>query len=218
MFGPAVASPADARSASWIAPRLDEFGTIGGLAPDGFDRYLLVRPTPFTDGGLDEPSLVDDIARVAQGHTTTPQHVWFAIWEGYGWGNSMTLYSVGGEGPYARMLRARARLQARIADRRRHDRVRRGLEQIPAFDLPNRRYHLVQGPLEAARRITQPGSDRTQLPDLWWPNDRRWFVATDTDLDWTVVGGSHAFIEELIAAVPERSASVHRHEHNSQFM
>ena len=56
-----------------------------------------------------------------------------------------------------------------------------------------------------------------QLPDLWWPGDRQWFVATDTDLEWTYLGGSHAFIADVTAALPDLSEPVQRNHRNVSF-
>ncbi|MEA3218698.1 MAG: hypothetical protein QOJ19_4854, partial [Acidimicrobiia bacterium] len=37
-----------------------------------------------------------------------------------------------------------------------------------------------------------------QSPNLWWPDDRAWIVATEVDFAWTYVGGSSELIEELL--------------------
>lgn len=34
-------------------------------------------------------------------------------------------------------------------------------------------------------------------PNIWWPADRKWCVATDIDLDSSYVGGNEACIEAL---------------------
>lgn len=215
IFGDAVTVPVDTEAASWIKAHLGDFGTVGGLVPGGFDRYLLVRPTSIVDGGVDETEQTAAIAGVALRHTTTPEMVWFAIWEGYGWASSSTtLYFVSGRG--LRFVRTLARLRARASDRRRRRRILRGLARIPRFDLPNRGYHLICGPIQAAACITEPGASRLQVPDLWWPDDRSWFVATDTDLDWIYVGGSQGFITEVIEAHPGRTEFVERTDDNNQ--
>jgi hypothetical protein len=41
--------------------------------------------------------------------------------------------------------------------------------------------------------------ESTQSPNLWWPDDRSWCVATEVDFSWTYVGGSHALIERVLA-------------------
>ena len=213
IFGPAVSAPTDIEAAWWIKARLGDFGTVGGLVPDGFDRYLLTRPDLTVDGGVNEANLLATIATVAVRHTATPEQVWFAIWEGYGWASTRTMYAVSGP----RLSRWRARAHARRIDVRRSRRIVQGLEQVPRFELPNRGYYLVYGPLRAAASISEPGDRRLQVPDLWWPDDRRWFVATDTDLDWTYVGGSTAFVAELVEAFPGRSEVIERGDDNNQF-
>ena len=61
----------------------------------------------------------------------------------------------------------------------------------------------------AAWRAGRPGpSQRPALaapeemtygaPRLWWPDDRAWFVATETDLASTYLGGARALIDRLM--------------------
>lgn len=66
----------------------------------------------------------------------------------------------------------------------------------PTFSLPERDYHLAHGPLAA---VTQSlGAQLSHLsPNLWWPDDHAWCVATEIDLDSTYLGASQACIEEL---------------------
>jgi hypothetical protein len=87
-------------------------------------------------------------------------------------------------------------------------RVREGLGQVPSFDVPLRRYLLVRGPLESVSAIARPGGSGFQVPDLWWPQDRSWFVASDTDLDWSYVAGSEAFVAGALEAFPGQSQVV----------
>ena len=35
-------------------------------------------------------------------------------------------------------------------------------------------------------------------PNLWWPDDRAWCVATEVDYSWTYVAGTVSCIEELL--------------------
>jgi hypothetical protein len=69
----------------------------------------------------------------------------------------------------------------------------------PSFELPHRRYHLLQGPIEALDVPCDPPFVR-QTPNIWWPDDRAWCVATEVDLDSTYVGGSAACIAALAAS------------------
>ena len=38
-----------------------------------------------------------------------------------------------------------------------------------------------------------------QSVNLWWPDDRAWFVSTEIDFAWTYVGGTTALLEGLLA-------------------
>src|SRR5207248_2478333 len=73
-FGSAVDVPADASAAAWIPPRLGPFGTVGGLVPGGYERYLLVdyRRTEGPLGWDGVQLLSEQLARLLAAHTTTP--------------------------------------------------------------------------------------------------------------------------------------------------
>lgn len=62
-----------------------------------------------------------------------------------------------------------------------------GVSQAPVFGAPYREYHLLTGPVEAAAEIdaAPPGE---QSPNLWWPEDCAWCVATEIDLNTTYIG------------------------------
>lgn len=62
--------------------------------------------------------------------------------------------------------RVRRRRWARAADRRRHSEVRAGLDRVPAFDLPHRRYYLVVGFALDVARVCEPGTGRPQVPHV----------------------------------------------------
>ena len=69
------------------------------------------------------------------------------------------------------------------------------------LDLENRSFHVRRGPLALALKIgwqVQPGPLRVEPPTLIWPADRAWFVAADTDLDSTYLGGSAALVRAVI--------------------
>jgi hypothetical protein len=158
-----VRAPASADGAAWIAGACrGRWGSVGALLPNDFAAYLRVDP-PVPEVGdwwAAYRRLYEVVvAGVGARHTSTPEVAWFAVWEGHGW-----------------ELRAeRARL--REEDRRRQAMVRSGLRLLPRFELPNRTYHVVSGPLTAVGELQQPGSPhRWQRPDLVWPDDRRWFV------------------------------------------
>ena len=65
---------------------------------------------------------------------------------------------------------------------------------------PGRDYLLFRGPLDAVMSFLE---DRMfpfwgDSPNIWWPEDRAWCVATDIDLFDTYVGGSRECIEAIL--------------------
>lgn len=214
----------DLSAAAWIAPRLGAFGSgVGGVIPAGFEAYARilhpaesaanepvrwdsvaaacgkvahplmqfhtvvgVAPTEHDvdtgtwagsvpeDGTLEPLSLaalLDVLAR----HTDVSQRCWCCLWEGYGWPFG-TERSTGVGAP-------RIEFDARV-------------------ELPQRKYVLFGGPLTAALELGHwptPNWFLPHSPNLFWPGDLSWCVATEIDLFCTYVGGSRALIDDLLA-------------------
>jgi hypothetical protein len=77
----------------------------------------------------------------------------------------------------------------------------------PRVEIPGRSLGLYAGAIEAARALLE--FPRWQTPNLWWPDDRAWCVASEIDFCSTYVGGSPALIErvlgdERLEAIPVR--------------
>lgn len=70
------------------------------------------------------------------------------------------------------------------------------IRAAPKFGTDDRRYFLLHAPLQSAR--TSPHCTGDRLADLWWPDDRAWFVGSDVDLLSTYVGGTDACIRRLV--------------------
>lgn len=62
--------------------------------------------------------------------------------------------------------------------------------------LTHRTYLLYGGTIDRALESPMPFD---QSPNLWWPEDRAWFVASEIDFAWTLVGGSQSLIETLLS-------------------
>jgi hypothetical protein len=72
---------------------------------------------------------------------------------------------------------------------------------LNVLDLESRGYLVRRGPLALALDIGwAPFHDRrlAEPPNLLWPSDRAWFVASDTDFDSTYLGGTAALVEALV--------------------
>ena len=72
------------------------------------------------------------------------------------------------------------------------------LDDAPKVTIPQRAYYLFRGPLEAVPALAKAGPP-WEAPNLWWPGDRAWCVATDIDLDSTYVGGTRECIDALLS-------------------
>ncbi len=69
---------------------------------------------------------------------------------------------------------------------------------LPAFDLPDRRYVLLKGQvIDGARSVCE--SPWIQSPNLWWPEDHAWMVATEVDLNSTYVGATSDCINDILS-------------------
>jgi hypothetical protein len=68
----------------------------------------------------------------------------------------------------------------------------------PLVQPPGRNYGLYRGPIDLAMAaVDAPWND--QSPNLWWPEDRAWIVATEVDYAWTYVGGSQKLIDNVVS-------------------
>ena len=226
---PDVAWSVAVDEAAWIAPRLAPFEdcTAGSVVPTGFAAYArLLHPVHDTTGRRVRWSEVaawsgrsmrpgDDFHAVAfpeapstaprpwrgQGprsgtldsddaaalvailrrHTSTPDACWFCLWDGYGWMSGGAVFARTGGGP------AEPRppvVPAAVLDG-------------PTVDLPYRSYLLYSGPVEAALAFVE---SEGQTPNLFWPSDRSWCVATEIDLSSTYVGGTAELVASLLAS------------------
>lgn len=204
-FGDAVTPAEDPSAGDWIAPaRRTPWGTVGSLVPNGFDLVARVAAPPedAEDWWGDYQELFALVASVADRHTSTPERAWFAIWDGYGFDTRVTLADWDpAEGVPDDTIVTDVAL--RVADEHRNARVRNSLGSLVRLELPHRDYFLLSGPVSAAVAIAEPGSTGEWLrPDLWWPDDRRWFVATDVDLQSLYIGGDESFVVELTRQTP----------------
>ncbi len=190
IFGDDVESASTVSPAQWIAGSCrGRWGTVGALVPDRYPLLLRVdAPAPDIDDWWSAyRHLFEIIASTGTPHTSSPDRAWFAIWEGHGFNTGMTEAAGAAVGA--------------------------ALRQVPRFDLPHRSYHLLSGAVDAVTRLVRPGTSRQWChPDLFWPDDRRWFVATDVDFWALYIGGDNDFIGELERRVPT-SAEVVNHDH-----
>lgn len=114
--------------------------------------------------------------------TGRAERCWFAVWEGFGQlhgGGAVAVLTSDGsvvhpDGLVPPHVRASA----------------------PRIELPARAYHLASGVLSDV--VALEAALGGQSPNLWWPDDRSWCVATEIDFTWTYVAGSRSLIDALL--------------------
>ncbi|MET0763475.1 MAG: hypothetical protein ABWY29_01320 [Blastococcus sp.] len=71
----------------------------------------------------------------------------------------------------------------------------------PRLRHPGRDYLVFGGPLRAALRMGEQVTDdwfSPQSPNLMWPDDRSWCLASEIDFDSTLIGGSQELVDALL--------------------
>lgn len=205
IFGDHVTAAPSGAAAEWLADACQgEWGSVGSIVPNRYSGYLRVMPP---DRDADDwwesyRAVFDAVAAAGSRHTSTPDHAWFAVWEGYGWANARTMVWVDPSDDAGGRDVERTRALRLREDARRRAAITAGLGEVPRFAVPHRVHYLLTGPVGAATAITEPGSSgRWQRPDLMWPEDRSWFVATDVDFWSLYIGGTEEALADIAAAV-----------------
>jgi len=194
----------DVAKANWLKPRLRPFASaVAAVVPDGFVAYVRIPHRELSFEGNLPAELLRILCAALTQHTTTPSACYFCLWDGYGWLHGSPavarLTQVQSDTPAARVPRLRFRW--RSAQQRRGVRVR----------LPHRDYLLFTGALDATPDLgfTVDGIFNWQSPNLFWPGDHAWCVASEIDLTYTLVAGSQALAAVLVADPRLRAAPVH---------
>ncbi len=171
-----------------------------------FHRIVASR-TPIKPGsvpwdGMDPPQgdlpveLLRVLCAILVRHTRSCAACWFCVWEGYGWLNGSTAVAAATYNPDGRQIsNAVSGLNAFAAP------VFPAEVDTPRVNLPNRGYFLLEGPLDAATDLGWTVGDAffPQSPNLFWPQDHAWCVASEIDLCCTLVAGSQDMVEGLVA-------------------
>jgi hypothetical protein len=132
--------------------------------------------------------------------TGTPEVCWFALWEGYGSFGPTFDRSDTEPGPHGRPVptaEARSRARAFQVQLDRFPRVRT-LMTWTERSSAGREYLLLRGPVDAIGGFQF--DVWWQPPNMWWPDDRAWFVATEVDGYDSFVGGSRACIDAVLGS------------------
>ncbi len=202
----------DVRSANWIVANVRDFGSgVGSLLPVTFEAYARVlHPAGRATAGGDDVDVAWSEVAAANGRIAHAAMEWVAVTGDWRFMNERGQPGIWDRPPSVGSLPARqaaslagvlARFSAKASEC--WFAVWYGYGNAP-FDpgavklvaMPERPMVLLRGPVRAAETAFS-GQAWPPSASLWWPEDRRWCVATDIDLQSSYVGGS----AECIAAV-----------------
>lgn len=210
-------SAASAEPAEWVIERTHGFAeNVGSLVPHGFEAYARVLH-PAGSGYPDDKRVTwAEIAR-STGRVVHPEAQWphVAFREtitdmndlqdpppGAPWRSAPEEGSLdqSSAGALAEILRGHTQTPDRcwFAIWDGWGSVRPEIKRAPTFELPGRRYYLLEGALDAISVTASVPEWSYQSASLWWPDDRAWCVATEVDLESTYVGGTAACIDTII--------------------
>jgi hypothetical protein len=146
----------------------------------------------------EQGNLPSDLLRVASAalteHTTTRDDCWFCLWNGYGWLHDTATSVI--------EFKPAGVSAAPVSSASGSPRVPADWLNAARVHLPHRDYLLFEGPLKAANELgwnMSGGGFVPQSPNLFWPDDHAWCVASEIDLFCTLVAGSNALAESLLA-------------------
>ncbi|MGI9079561.1 MAG: hypothetical protein ACR2GF_01840 [Acidimicrobiales bacterium] len=154
--------------------------------PDYLNMERSLWPGDDPERGNVVPQVLGSLCEHLAGHTATADDCYFCPWDGYGWiRGSPSVATIGSPNdPVPPAFSAEEMSRARM-------------------HLPGRDYLLLGSPLPAALRIgwhMRPDWFDAQSPNLFWPADRAWCVASEIDFDSTLAGGTAELVDAILAA------------------
>jgi len=170
-----------------VAHGLMQFHSLVGVSPTATEVESGAWTGLVPEAGNLEPDSLAALLDVLEGHTAAAQQCWFGLWEGYGWpfGTERSTGAGASDG----------------TERSAGDGAPR-IDFDARVELPKRNYVLFGGPLGATPEIGHwptPDWFLPHSPNILWPDDASWCVASEIDLYCTYVGGSRALINDLLA-------------------
>ena len=196
-------------SGFWISERLQGWGVVGGTIPRGFEAYARVfHPAEarrfISEDPIEADTRVVTWAEVAAARGAT----WhLGVWSGWGelhpgsgsWVIAFTRVDHESDGDAQQELEEASRNAV-------SDDVAHAASIGPTLELPGREYVLLTADV---RELTDPSWVSTAglgwfyrhgpTPNILWPADRAWFLGSEIDFDSTLVGGTRAFIDAIVA-------------------
>jgi hypothetical protein len=212
---PQVQWQSDLSPASWIGPRLHPFSQdTGSVVPEGFEAYCrLFHPAeihyrrPVEDPPSERQTKRWSEIAAENGRVAHSEMQFDAINKGPAsveWSNAGFDYE-----PWMGSLPSRERAVLIEILRKATASPERCWfciwEGFGGLEVPTNRVHhehrsygLYGG--EIAMAMISPNPPFDESPNLWWPDDRSWIVATEIDYTWSYVGGSSELIAQVLGS------------------
>jgi hypothetical protein len=153
------------------------------------------------DGRLPR-DILDALLPLLRSATTTSDDVTAAVWDGWGELNSVSYFDWSEDGHSTSGTRSATDLG--VADE-----ITTAADKGQLLHLPGRDYLLFAGPLDDLAdpewtRIAGLGESLRDggvpAPQLLWPADHAWCLATEIDFGFSLLAGPHSLIEQVLAA------------------
>lgn len=150
-----------------------------------------------SDGSLPDRQLAA-LCDVLLQHTADPNQCFAAVWDGYGWDNRSIIAFGDGPPEEGEIPIEQWRLPTLSTAER----------AAPRVQLPHHDFYLFAGPLPRTQDYDfetphfpedTAGPFLEQSPNLLWPAEHSWCVATDIDFYSTLVGGTAQLIDRVLA-------------------
>ncbi len=204
----------DVSEARWVEESLSNFGTLRSLLPDGFPAYARVPHPAYLDGDEARPVRWTTVASWT-GRTVHPLMQFDRIaglgedpgvmYEDPPWGSHPRVGSIP-EAECSALVQALRGFTATPDNCyfclwEGYGNIDKRLYKANArVRAPGRDYLLFRGSVDSIMAfITGDWPFRGDSPNIWWPEDRAWCVATDIDLYDTYVGGSRECIGAVLS-------------------
>lgn len=198
------ASDREGRSVGWSEvaratgctahPLMQWHALVGSSDPFSFKGSLWRGGDP-ERGNLAAHSL-EVVCELLGKHTTDAKHCFFAVWIGWSWVHGGGLVARTGHVGTSSTTQPTEYAPAAFSA----DELSRARLILPDHD---REYVLLAGPLSAVPRLGDPdalGGSSPKSPNMFWPADRAWCVASEIDFDSTLIGGSCDLIQTVLDA------------------
>jgi hypothetical protein len=191
-----------AQNGRHVHPLVQWVGLSGQEPPQGVELDGGWTVGPPEEGQLDGLVFAALTEHLGQA-TTTPDDLVAAVWNGWGDlnGGSASGSFVVGE-PSEEQLR---QLHEQAERRRLRNAAISDALSGPTFEWPGREFHLMSASLtlfaerdwlDTASVDVWPAAGHT--PQMLWPEDRSWVLATEIDWDFTIVAGSRGLIDGVL--------------------